>query len=184
MEQVLRRTTSALGMLMASRKRRAFIFTPPIALFLFVPFFLTGDPLDDFGYYMQRLGRQFTIMLLLSPMWLFLAYITIGLVYLPFYGLFRRLNHRSLLAVMAAAAIASMIFYALPDLFSLTNETTYFAYSDCIVIQHGQRTACGWRHFWNGITIWAIYGAVVGAIFWFLYAGGWRFRLRPDEPWT
>ena len=157
------------------------MFTTPIVYFLFVPFFLAGNPFENPGAYMLGLAQGLVLAVIVSPFVLVGVYILVGIIYLPFHDLLRRINHRSLLAVVAASSTVSMIFYALPGLVFILDDGT--SYANCPPTQEIEPTACEWRGFSMYMTLWAIYGAVCGAVFWFIYAGGWRLRLRPDE-WT
>lgn len=90
---------------------------------------------------------------------------------IPFFFALRKfLNFNILTVCLIAAVIAILPNVIISILGSFAREdTSYYRIGDCITIENGKRTACGWEYFWINHIFWvALPGASAGIPFWFI----------------
>jgi hypothetical protein len=112
------------------------------------------------GVYLHMLGRKFLFI------YMFGCFIALLFGTPAFYAL-RKLLDFNLLTVCCVAALIAILPNVLIEILSDPDGT--YTVGDCIIAENGQRTLCGWQHFWlNNILVVALYGASAGVVFWLI----------------
>lgn len=124
--------------------------------------YLAGD--ISLGSYLIWLLGIFLILYVIG------CFIALGFGIPFFFALRKFLNFNILTVCLIAAVIAILPNVIVSILGSFAREdTSYYRIGDCITIENGKRTACGWEYFWINHIFWvALPGASAGIPFWFI----------------